>query len=104
MTARPVPPNPGGRGGRGGSMGDHAIGGPVKKLALGWAGTVLAFAAAGCVAGIFVGDPTTSERVGSGVLAAIAAASAWRCWNLASGHTKPRPPRTPTPERRPREH
>lgn len=74
----------------------------MKKFALGWAGTALAFAAAGGIAGIFVNDPTTSQRIGSGIFAAIAAASAWRCWNLASGHTKLRP--SPTPERRPWEH
>lgn len=73
----------------------------MKKFALGWTATALAFVAAGGIAGIFVNSPTASERVGSVIIAAIAAASAWRCWNLASGHTKPRAPRASTPERRP---
>lgn len=72
----------------------------MKKFVLGWAGTALAFLAAACIAGIFLGGGTGS-RIGSGVLAVVAAASAWRCWNLASGHTAPKPPRTPTPEQRP---
>lgn len=72
----------------------------MKKFFLSWAGLALAFLAAGGIAGIFL--PGGIEgRIGSGVIAILAACGAWRCWNLASGHAKPKPRRTPTPEQRP---
>lgn len=72
----------------------------MKKFVLGWAGTALAFAAVAFAVGVFRNGSVVDHVVG-GVLAVLAACGAWRCWNLASGHAKPRPPRTPTPARRP---
>jgi uncharacterized membrane protein YfcA len=81
----------------------HNEGEVVKKFAFGWAGTVLAFATAGCIAGVFLSGPVGS-RIVSGILAVLLGCAAWRCWNIASGHHPPRPPRTPTPDQRPWEH
>lgn len=76
----------------------------MKRFAFGWAGTVLAFATAGCIAGVFLSGPV-GGRIVSGILAALLACEAWRCWNIASGHYTPRPARAPrTADRRPWEH
>lgn len=61
----------------------------MKKLALNWAAFVAAFIAAGALAGVFLGGPAAG-RVGSGVVAALAALAAWRLWNTAAGRTTPR--------------
>lgn len=58
----------------------------MKKFVLNWAGRALFVLAIGAVAGVFLSGPI-SGRIGSGVIAVLAAAGAWRCWNVASGHT-----------------
>jgi hypothetical protein len=84
-------------------MGGHAKGGAVKKLALNFAGWALFCVAAGFVAGAFL-DGAIVTRAVSGILAVLTVRGAYRCWNLAGGHSKPRPPHAPTPERRPWKH
>jgi len=57
----------------------------MKRAALIWIGIILALLAIGEIASIW----TMNNKVGGPIVAAIAAAAAWRCWYLAGDVRSP---------------